>query len=467
MTDTCAAGKLVAVAVLLLAAGSADALPMDLATAERIAVGRSADLRSLENQAATTACALALGVRDWLPQLSLGYLDSSNIVTGGPDSSSIQWTATLRQPLFDGGRSRRRRRIAEADLELQGRAIKDKKREILESVDSAYNRILMLKRKIAVQKETLTIADKELEIARAQFGLGGMREVDLLQSELERSSLEISTMSSEAGLEEGGFALRQLLGLRPETPLELADDFDSGYKGMELPEGARAIEALVLEGNLELRQRQAELCRRLAALAEASEWYLPNVSFEGSLSLSGGRYPLQGASVNGKIVFEIPAPTSPIGFSVSTGSSTGNQRASGSSADISPLKETTSFAENGAAAKESALLRQRLDDMAEALAFQARKGVAAYNRDRTSLDLRRRDLALRRKTAEIQKRLLDIGELTRVDYLKTLNKTAEGESAILEPALALRKSERALERLLGLEAGGLGRVCHYIAAGRD
>ena len=95
MTDACAAGKLVAVAVLLLAAGSADALPMDLATAERIAVGRSADLRSLENQAATAACARALGVRDWLPQLSLGYLDSSNIVTGGPDSSSIQWTATL------------------------------------------------------------------------------------------------------------------------------------------------------------------------------------------------------------------------------------------------------------------------------------------------------------------------------------------------------------------------------------
>ena len=453
---------LVAVA-MLFAVDSAIALSLDVAAAGRLSLDRSADLRSLENQLSAAILSLRFGLRDWFPQLSLGYLDSSNIVTGGPDAASIQWTMTVKQPVFDGGRSMRQRRLMEADLELQGRAIKDKRREILESVDTAYHRILMLRRKIDVQENTLEVTDQELEIARAQFKLGSVKELDLLESELQRSSLDISIQSSEADLEESGFNLRQLLGMGTDVALDLVDDFDSRYVGMDLPEDVRMLEALVLVGNLDLRQRKAELRKKLAAIVESRAWYLPKVSVEGSLSLSGGRYPLQGASMNGKITFEIPAPTTPLGFSVSTGSSE-NQRAKGSSVDLNPLQEITSLVEMDGAAKEYALMRQRIDDMDGALAFQVRNSVVAHARDMNSLELRRRDLELQRKAAAIQKKLLDIGEATRVDYLTALGKTAEGESAILESVLNLRQSERALERLLGLETDGLQRISSSIMA---
>ena len=455
------AGKVLVAVAMLFAADCAIALSLDVAAAGRLSLDRSADLRSLENQLSAAILSLRLSLRDWFPQLSLGYLDSSNVVTGGPDAASIQWTVTVKQPVFDGGRSMRQRRLMEADLELQGRAIKDKRREILESVDTAYHRILMLRRKIGVKENTLAITDQELEVARAQFRLGSVRELDLLQSELQRSSLDISIQSSEADLEESGFNLRQLLGLGTDVALNLLDDFDSSYTGMDLPEDGRLLGALVLEGNLDLRQRKAELRKKLAAIVESRAWYLPKVSVEGSLSLSGGRYPLQGASMNGKVTFEIPAPTTPLGFSVSSGAS-GRQRANGSSVDLNPLQEITSLVEMDGAAKECALMRQRIDDMDGALDFQVRKSVAAHARDRNSLDLQRRDLELLRKAAAIQRKLLDIGEATRVDYLTALAKTAEGESAILESVLGLRQSERALERLLGLEIGGLQRICSSI-----
>jgi outer membrane protein TolC len=171
--------------------------------------------------------------------------------------------------------------------------------------------------------------------------------------------------------------------------------------------------------------------------------------------------------MNGKLMFEIPAPTTPLSFSVSMGGSTNKQRANGSSVDLNPLQEISSFAEIAEAAKEYGIMRQRIDDMGGALVFQVKKGVATYIKDKISLELQRGDLGLRRKTAEIQKRLLEIGGATRVDYLKTLNQRAEEESAILESVLKLRQSERALERLLGLDTGELERVRASIAATRN
>jgi outer membrane protein TolC len=454
-------------AALPFAASTAAALSIDAAAAGRMALDRSAELRSLENQASAAACTLKLGFRDCFPQVSLGYLDSSNVVTLGPDASSIQWTLSVKQPLFDGGRSTRQHRLAEADLDLQKRGIEDKKREILSSVDSAYSQVLMLKRKIAAQNDTLAIADQELAIARAQQSLGSLREIDLLESELQRGSLAISIQSSEAELEESEFNLRLLLGLGAGAELDLVDDFDSLYGGMDLSEDALSLGALVLEGNLELRQRQAELRKKLAVLIEARAWYLPTVSLEGGLSLSGAHYPLQSASLNGKLVFEIPAPASPLGFSVSKGASLGKQRAEGSSIDFSPLQELSAFMNSDAAMKEYALMRRRIEDMEAALEFQIKHLVAAYLRDKASLKLQRGDLALQRKKAEIQKKLLDIGEATRVDYFKTLVTTAESESAILESVLKLHQSERGLERLLGLDRGGLARFCGALSARRN
>jgi outer membrane protein TolC len=467
MISRCRARVALAAAALLLILPFAGAVPIDLSRAELMALNRSADLRSLENRAAATACALKLGFRDYFPQVSLGYLDSSNIVRGGADAASIEWSMTVTQPLFDGGRARRQRRLSEADLELQRRGIKDKEREIRESVDSAYHGVLMLKRKIEIQEGTLATTDQELEIARAQRSLGSIREIDLLQSELQRSAMVISIQSSEASLEESEFSLKQLLGLRSDAPLDIVDDFDPDYGGLALPEDPRFLGALVLEGNLGLRQKQAELRKKLAALIEAREWYLPKVSLEGTMSLSGERYPLQSASVNGKLVFEISAPTSPASFSLSSGGSTGKQKANGSSINLDAFKEPASLADDVAAANEYNIMKQQIDEMSDALEFQVRKSVAAYIRDRASLELQRGDLSLQRKTAEIQKRLLDIGEGTRVDYLKTLTTAAEGESTILESVLKLCQSESELERLLGLESGDLARVSSsFVAKGR-
>jgi outer membrane protein TolC len=460
-----AKGRLIAAAVLFSCGIplAAEALRLDVQKAEIMALSRSAELRSLEDKAASSIYTLKLGLRDYLPQISLEYNDSSNIVKGGSDSSSIQWSMTVTQPIYDGGRWSRQRKLAEVDIELQGRSIKDKKREISESVDTAYHRILMLKRKIGVQRDTLAITEQELGIARAQKALGSIREVDLLESELQKSSLEISLQSTEADLEESEFNLRQLIGLNYSDEVELVDDFDVEYGGIALPDDPGFFEALVLEGNLDLRQRQAELRKKLAALVEARQWYLPNISFEGSLSLSGDRYPLQGASINGKLVFDVPAPTSPTSVSVSAGSSSGKQKSGGSSFQLDPLKELSSLAESKASVMEYSVLRQQIDDMSAALEFKVKKSVAAYIRDEASLELQRKDLSLQRKTAEIQKKLVDIGEAKRVDYLKTLTKAAEGESTILESVLKLRQSEGELERLIGIERGSLAKVTSALA----
>jgi outer membrane protein TolC len=441
------------------------ALPLDHAAAALLALSHSPDLHTLEDRALASGYMLKLGLRDYLPQLSLGYLDSSNIVVGGPDAASIQWSATVKQPLFDGGRTRRRHRLAEADLVLQERSIKEKRLEIVDAVESGYDGVLMRKRKLGIQRDTLAITEQELSIARAKKALGGLREIDLLESELQRSALEISIASAEADLEESEFSLKQLVGLNIDAALELVDDFDSGYEGVEMPKDSRSLEALALKGNLELRQKQAELKKKAAALVEASAWYLPKVSLEGSLSLSGERYPLQSASMSGKLVFEIPVPNSPVSFSVSSGDSTGKQSAKGSSLDAAPIQELSSLAEEAAAKMEYAVLRRSIEDMNVSLKFEVKKNISAYVRDKAALELQRQDLGLQRKKAEIQKRLVDIGEATLVDYLKTLATAAEGESAVLESVLKLRKSERGLERLLGLESGNLVRLLPSLAKG--
>ncbi len=441
-----------------MASVTVSAVTVDLDTAGRLALERSTALRSLNGQYASAALTLKLGIRDWLPQVSLGYMDSSNVVIGGPDSANIQWTMTLSQPIFDGGRSMRNRKLQEADLALSARGIKDKEREILESVDSAYHTILMLRRKIAIQREVLSVTDQELEIARTLRLQGALRQIDLIESELERNSLAISIESSESDLEKAIFDFRQLIGMSSDAPVELVDDFDAEYAGLDLPQDDTFFQRLLEEGNLEMRQRQSERRKKLSALIEAREWYLPNVSFEGTLSISGERYPLQSASLSGKLIFEIPTPTSPVSFSLSASESFERQRSSGSSIGLDPLSEYSGVIGSIIAQKEYALLLESIEAMDEALAFELRRSVMTYERDRRSLALLRQDLELKRKKSEILKKQVDIGDVTRLEYIKALIEASESESSILEAVLGLRKSERTLERILGIPSGALAAI---------
>ena len=52
---------------------------------------------------------------------------------------------------------------------------------------------------------------------------------------------------------------------------------------------------------------------------------------------------------------------------------------------LDPLQEISSLAEIGEAAREYGIMRQRIDDMGEALEFQVKKSVAIYIKDKISL----------------------------------------------------------------------------------
>jgi len=99
--------------------------PVSLGEAEARALANSTELAVLRLRARAQGRAHAFGVRDFLPRLSVAANDSQTIVTGGPDTRTVNWSLTVQQLLFDGGRLVLRRALSRAQLALDSRSYAD------------------------------------------------------------------------------------------------------------------------------------------------------------------------------------------------------------------------------------------------------------------------------------------------------------------------------------------------------
>jgi len=448
--------------VLALAAVSSPAEELvptiSLEEAEARALASSTELTLLRLRSRSAARDWALGIRDYLPQLSVGFDDSRLVVTGGPDTSRTSLSATVVQPLFDGGRTATRRAIARASLALEQRTLAENEDALLDEVRTLYRQALVIRQKLRIQEEARAITSRELEISRTELRVGAAREIDLVEAELEDARAGLTLEDTRAALEQGMDRLRERLGLRPGDRLELSGSIDTAYEGLQLPAEAGELVPVALGNNASLKRRELEARQALEELRAVRRQFVPRISLELAASVSGERFPLQDPSVSAKLLFDVPSPAFPGSASMSAGSTGRREQSGGASAEVAVLQDLAGGGQGKAAAlsREESLLKKLQAE--QQLASQVRRALAACAQKRAAAAVQRRTVALGERKVQILARALALGGAKRVDSMAAQTQLARDAGALLEAVLSLLEAERELERLLGLRPGELSAL---------
>jgi outer membrane protein TolC len=439
------------------------ARPISLSEAEAQALSSSTELEILRLRTRAQARAHALGVREYLPRISLAVNGSQTIATGAPDTRVESLALTVEQPLFDGGRLAVQRALSRAQLLLDSRSYADSEDALVDRVRGLYWQALVQQEKLRIQEDIRGITARQVEIARMERRIGATREIDLVEAELEEARVTLTIGDTRATLEERMDQLRESLGMGPDDALSLSGNIDAAYPGLTLPADLGGLVTIALANNTELKRRKLEARGSLEALRAARAWFVPRISLALTVGISGDHLPLQDPSLSGELTIDFPSRAFPISARLSSGSTGSGQASAGSSGEIGVLEDIGGWTDRRAAglAREESLLKEART--VESLGFEVRRCAAAYEQKKAVAGLARKTVGLDQTRVEILGRQLELGGIQRIDYMRAHAQLARDASELLEHVLAVLDGERELEKLLGLRAGALGALVADLA----
>ena len=438
------------------------AVPISLGEAEARALASSTELAILRLRTRAQGRAYVLGVREYLPRLSLAANGSQTIVTGGPDTRVESWSFTVKQPLFDGGRLAVQRALSHAQLLLDSRSYADSEDALVDTVRGLYWQALVQQEKLLIQEEIRGITAHQVEIARMERRIGAIREIDLVEAELEEARVTLTIGDTRAILEERMDRLRESLGMGPGDELALSGKIDAAYSGLGLPD-AEAFIAIALANNTQVKRRELEARSALEALRAARASFVPRISLAITVGISGERRPLQDPSLSGELAIDFPSRAFPFSASLSSGKTGSGQVSAGSSGQIGVLEDIGGWTDRRAAAlaREESLLKKA--QTVETLGFEVRRSAAAYEQKKAAAELQRKTVSLDEARVAILSRQLELGGIQRIDYMRAQAQLARDASDLLEDVLAVLDGDRELEKLLGVRAGEFAALAADLA----
>lgn len=448
----------IAMSVGSLGAQSTAALRLTLSQAEQLALANSDALRVQRLKNESAAERVRLSVRAYLPQIQLGLTTGSTVNVGAQDSGTDELSLTVKQPLYDGGRTHMQRELSVLQLTLNRHTYRVARESLLSAVYAEFYQVLVLQAQRKVKEETLANTRRQLKIARAELKIGMVTEIDVLDTELSVSNQEIDLQSTESDLENATYSLQKSLSLSPDQPVALEGTIDSGYNGVAIRWKPQRFLSLAESHNLNLQNARYQVRKQQVQVRVARSEYLPQVSASVGITVSGQNFPLQTPGATFGLDISFPQPSAPVQASVSGGQSGATSANQNSSFTINPLQSITGGLDRADAENALEQARSQEKTLLRDLSFQIRQAISQYRRQQETIRLERQSVRLEHRKLAIMKQQLANGSTTYVDYL-TEQATAENDQVqLLSDILALIKDERSLESLAGIAPGSLAAL---------
>lgn len=421
--------------------------------AARLAVVSSLELKSAKAGRALREGSWKLGLRAYFPQFSFMISEDDRLSTINADSFLKNYTVSLDQLIWDGGRTSAARATERSELVLLGDELEHNESAIAETAVNAYRQILILQKIIAIREAAMESLIEQRRVLEEELALGMVTALDLASGEITvlEAELELESLNMEAEKSARSFA--ELLGL-DQAP-RLGESLDI-YRNAEALD-AEMVRRAALSRNPDLVSRRHLILRRRTESKYASLSWLPTLRATGSFSVSGQRYPLSRYSWSAGITVNFSSPW----FNLSAGGSAGWEAPYDKTARVqtsaSPLPDPAS----GLGAKQAELaLALELENYR--VSFERTGRAAILLTDSIALAEKRRrstiaELELAEKKYRLTMTLAGLGRVTRVEQMEARIEYAEKEIKAVEAAAALLASERELEKFLALKPGMLSQ----------
>jgi outer membrane protein TolC len=441
--------------MLLIFAGSAGGQeilpPLTFAVAADLAAGASHELRGEYAMKAIREGAWILGIRAYLPQLTMTVSEDDRLSRIGSDAFLKNYGLSLDQLLWDGGRTSMSRKLEKMELTLLGARLERMAADIGEAAVAAYRSVLSSRAALEIREAALESLREQLRLLAREVELGLALPVDLSEAEINVAEAALELQSLKIELEEGERQFAEILGLEKLPALEEKVDIN---RKTALPPAA-AARSLAEQRNPDLAEARYGITKKQGELKYTSLSWIPVVRLSGSFGLTGQRYPLTRHNWSVGINIEFSGPWFQNTLGAAAGWEPPYDRTARLQNSLSPLPDPA-----GALGKHQAELALSLEKAKYALTFERTGRAVLWAVERCGMGDRQRSLAvealaLAADRYRLEEFRLGLGRITRLELMEARLEYAQKEIAAVDAAAALLAAERELERLLDLRPGEL------------
>jgi len=234
-----------------------------------------------------------LSVYQRVPHLGRFYITSSGSryeITSNRRADFVDFSGDIRfgwsHDLLTTPREELQLRRSELSLTNAHTTLHRRELSLDSRVTNAYYGLVQSIRQLEIQRQRLEQSEAALDLARRKFEIGLIAEVQALGLEVEKLRAEASYAQAETAIEQRRDALRELLGMRMEEPLEVVTEVP--YEKLPIDE-ERAVE-LGLRNRTDMQEAEIQAQMSGLDLTEQRERLGPSAQLNTSVRL-GGRGP--------------------------------------------------------------------------------------------------------------------------------------------------------------------------------
>jgi outer membrane protein TolC len=360
-----------------------------------------------------------LSLRDFLPAISVGYAQDDTVAYYAPDSRLKELSIGIDQLVYAGGARIYERRNLAAGLRVRERTIQEMEKELRLEVVNRFVEILKLGLQTRILDESLAMALEQVSIAAEELKLGEITRLDYIEIELAVQDLEIELATLQQEEVRLKFELKELLQVPSNHSLVLSGTINPDFRGMLPDREAHYYVECALEYSLDLRKQQAEITDLSNRVKQARCSWLPRMSTLFELSVSGESFPLTNPGFSVGINLDFSAPLAPLHTGITAGSSGVEERSLGLSSSVEVGEnlmgwQTPRIARIGLRKAET-----KMETARKALEFSILQQLKGRSFLLDAILLGENRLELQEQRLSIEALMLDIGEITRLEYLES------------------------------------------------
>ena len=406
-----------------------------------------------------------LSVKDFLPQLGVSYSESDAVNVGRADSRSKSLQFSVSQLIFDGGQAWNQYQLDKIGSLFNYEASLQSLEEFKGGILDGYQGIVMQQKVVDIKKRLKEAGFARLAVLAKELELGLVREIDYLDYLISCRKLEQEEELAQEALEIQVESFRQSLGLAYGTRLIVENHGEKRDEAGELEKiypvfpHFEKILALTVSYSPAVRQQKLEYEASVQQKKLASKWFVPNISLEGSMSLSGREFPLREPDFSLRIKVSFDRNTLfPVSNTTSMGFDQQRLRSLGNAASGNLNPQINYFSQKRL--NSIALLQKQLslETSEEKLRDSLRELLLNFDNSYENYLFSKESLGIQQKKVEINWQKLENGEVTEMDYLQSLIELSSMEIQLVELQSNLVSLLRTIELSAGITPGGLDEI---------
>ena len=273
---------------------SASLGPLTIERALEIARTRNESVKVSQERLRESQSAVAEARAAFLPSLDVNFLYTPaqaspllKIPAGifGPTAQTFRANLVrenvvrfdLSQPLYTGGRLNHAYGAQAATQEASRLDLERAQQALTLRVYETFYAALMADQGVRVSTEGVEIAQRHLELAQIRFNAGSAARLDVLRAEVELANARAKQIRARSSAEVSYQALRTVLSLPQNDPLQLAGTLD---EVPALPAASALLTAINARSDIRAIGQQREAAQQLFSLASAE--MKPTVALSGN-----------------------------------------------------------------------------------------------------------------------------------------------------------------------------------------